>query len=83
MFIAGGMLSFFYVIYMYLFQFPITWLYVGLFGIVLDILFRFTRIFPSLDGYYHHVTYGWTAFWGFVPMVLVLGLFKIITTLKT
>ena len=70
--VAAGMMSMFYIIYLYLLKLPPVWYYLALYGIVLDLLFRLFRLFTSLDGYYKSLNYFWSAFWGAVPMVLPL-----------
>lgn len=77
-FIAGGMLTLFYIIYLYIFRLPVKWYYLGLYGILLDLLFRKCMLFPSLQGYYTYLNYFWSAFWGFIPMILPLFLCKMI-----
>jgi hypothetical protein len=72
LFIAGGMMALFYVIYLSIFNFPAVWYYLAIYGIVLDLLFRKLRIFPSLDGYYKALTYTESAFWGAVPLMMPL-----------
>lgn len=73
--IAGGMLGFFMILYTIVIrkrQKPLELLLcLGLYGIVLDFIFRQTRIFPSLDGYYKHLNYFWSAVWGAIPMMLI------------
>jgi hypothetical protein len=70
LFIAGGMMTIFYVIYIYFLRLPLTWYYLALYGIILDYIFRKLEIFPSLDGYYKALNYFWSAFWGAVPLLL-------------
>ena len=70
--VAAGMMSMFYIIYLYLLKLPPVWYYLALYGIILDLLFRLFRLFTSLDGYYKSLNYFWSAFWGAVPMVLPL-----------
>jgi uncharacterized membrane protein YvlD (DUF360 family) len=72
MFIAGGMLSLFYIIYLVFLRLPVKWYYLAIYGIVLDLIFRITMWFPSLKGYYRHMNYFWSALWGAIPMVLPL-----------
>ncbi len=74
LFIAGGMLTFFYIIYIYLIPMPLTLVNLAIYGVILDLIFRLTRLFPSLDGYYHHLNYLWSAVWGAIPMMLPLFL---------
>lgn len=70
LFVAAGMMGLFYVMYQYLFGLPYTALGLSIFGIVLDLIFRYTRLFPSLDGYYRSLNHFWSAFWAVVPMLL-------------
>ncbi len=74
LFIAGGMMTLFYIIYLILLGLPPLWYYLAIYGILLDLFFRETMIFPSLQGYYDHLNYFWSAFWGAVPMILPLGM---------
>ena len=77
LFIAGGMMAFFFMIYLYIFKLPPNYLYLAIFGIILDLLFRQFRIFPSLDGYYSYLNYFWSGFWQAFSMVLPLFFFKL------
>lgn len=72
LFIAGGMMAIFYIIYLYIFQIKVSWIYLAIYGIVLDLIFRKTMLFQSLQGYYSHLNYVESAFWGAVPMILPL-----------
>ena len=45
---------------------------IALYGIVLDLIFRKTMVFKSLDGYYNHLNYFWSGVWGAIPLVLPL-----------
>ena len=74
LFIAGGMVTIFYVIYISLLRLPPKWYYLSIYGIILDYIFRITMLFPSLDGYYKSLNYFWSAFWGAVPMLIPLGI---------
>jgi len=70
--VAAGMMSIFYIIYLYILRLPPVWYYLAIYGIVLDFIFRKLRLFQSLDGYYKALNYFWSAFWGAVPMVMPL-----------
>ena len=37
------------------------------------------RLFQSLDEYYKHMNYFWSAFWGVIPMIIPLIIFKLIS----
>jgi len=85
MFIAGGMLAGFYMIYIYILGLPIHThthiYYIGIYGIIIDYIFRKFMIFSSLKGYYAYMNYYWSAFWIFVPMILPIGLYKLLRML--
>ena len=72
LFIAGGMMTLFYVIYLFILNLPALWYYLVIYGILLDFIFRKTMLFPSLVGYYNNLNYFWSAFWGAIPMILPL-----------
>lgn len=72
--IAAGMLSVFFVFYS-LFL-PYNYLYLAVYGVLLDLVFRKTMVFSSLKGYYANISYFWSAFWGAIPMMVPLFLFQ-------
>jgi hypothetical protein len=76
-FIAGGMMSIFYVIY-YLSQTPISYTNLAIYGILLDFIFRKTMLFASLKEYYQHLNYFWSAVWGAIPMIIPLFIFNLL-----
>jgi hypothetical protein len=78
MFIAGGMLVFFNILYINLIKLPLTVFNLALYGVILDLIFRLTMLFPSLHGYYQHLNYFWSAFWGAIPMILPLILTQVL-----
>jgi len=75
-FIAGGMMTVFYIIYLYFLSFPINYVYLAIYGIILDFIFRKTEIFPSLRGYYGYFNYFWSAVWGAIPLMLPLIIYR-------
>lgn len=77
MFIAGGMIVGFYIPYL-LSDAPLKIQYLGLYGLLLDLLFRYTRLFPSLDGYYSHFSILLSGIWGAIPMCLPIVIEKLI-----
>jgi hypothetical protein len=83
MFIASGMMTLFYVLYLVVFGFPAKWYYLAIYGIILDWIFRVTMLFPSLTGYYTQLNYFWSAFWGAVPMLMPYGIMKIMDYIST
>lgn len=82
MFTAAGMMSLFYVGYMYLVPLPVTYLYLAIYGIVIDLAFRRLMIFPSLEGYYRYFGYAGSAFWIAVPMMIPLLVFDVAKKVK-
>ena len=74
--IASGMMTLFYIIYIYILRLPLNYLYLAIYGIILDYIFRKTMFFDSLRGYYKALNYFWSAFWGAVPMILPLFFYK-------
>ena len=83
MFIASGMMTMFYVLYLVVFGFPAKWYYLGIYGIILDLIFRKTMLFSSLKGYYQQLNYFWSAFWGAVPMIMPLGIIYLLDYMDT
>jgi hypothetical protein len=77
-FIAMGMLTVFYIIYLLILRLPTTWYYIALYAVILDLLFRLTMCFPSLQGYYNHLNYFWSFFWAIIPMLLPFWIYKIL-----
>jgi preprotein translocase subunit SecG len=69
--IAGGMMAFFYAIYILL-NLPVNFICLAIYGIALDLIFRETMIFSSLTGYYKYFGYFWSAVWGAIPLMLPL-----------
>ena len=80
LFIAIGIMTLFYVVFFALFnqfhRFNLRdgWktiiVYLAIYGVVLDLVFRLTKVFASLEGYYAHLNYFESALWGAIPMVL-------------
>jgi len=89
LFIAGGMLTFFMIIYLYIFRMPLqrrsytSYLYLSIYGILLDLFFRETMIFSSLQGYYDNLNYFESAVWGAIPMMLPLAVLDLFGYFKT
>jgi hypothetical protein len=76
LFVAAGMMTLFYVLYWFT-ALPWTYLYLAIYGVILDLLFRYGRIFPSLDGYYNALSIVESALWGAIPMMLPLFFYSI------
>ena len=68
-FIAGGMMAMFYMVYIYVLRLPITVLNLAIYGVVWDLVFRMFKTFGSLEGYYKHLNYFFSGLWGAIPMV--------------
>jgi hypothetical protein len=75
LFIAGGMMTIFYVIFIQL-GYQLNYKNLAIYGIILDFIFRKLVIFPSLKGYYESLNYFWSAFWGAVPLMMPLFVLK-------
>jgi hypothetical protein len=72
MFIAGGLLTFFYIVIIQL-KIPMTYTNLAIYGIIMDLLFRKLNIFPSLSVYYQTHNYFQTGvLGGAIPMMLPL-----------
>lgn len=81
-FIAGGMLGLFYIIYGVLnalIGLPFNIITMAIYGVLLDLLFRLTGIFPSLKGYYANLNYFWSAVWGALPMMIPVIIYQLAT----
>jgi uncharacterized membrane protein YvlD (DUF360 family) len=74
--IAAGMMTIFYAIYIVILNLPLKWYYLVIYGVVLDLIFRVAMLYPSLKGYYEHLNYFWSAFWGAIPMLLPFWLYN-------
>lgn len=79
--VAAGMMALFFVIWVGILApvlrvQPDNLVAVAVYGVILDLLFRKFRIFPSLDGYYKSLNYFWSGFWGAVPMIIPVVLSK-------
>ena len=72
LFIAGGMMTLFYVIYLKVLRLPVNYTNLAVYGVVLDLIFRKLMIFPSLSGYYTNLNYFESGLWGAIPMILPL-----------
>ena len=78
-FIAAGMMTLFYIIYFVILKIPLHFEYLIIYGIVLDLIFRYTMVFPSLKDYYYNLNIFESGLWGAIPMVLpalIMYLFK-------
>jgi hypothetical protein len=80
--IATGMMTLFYILYFVVLKLPADWRYLAVYGIILDLIFRETMVFPSLKDYYHHLNYFWSGVWGAIPMVLPLVMVKLFVDKK-
>lgn len=79
--VAAGMMALFFVIWVGILApvlrvAPDNIVAVAVYGVILDLLFRKFRIFPSLDGYYASLNYFWSGFWAALPMIIPVVLSK-------
>jgi hypothetical protein len=77
LFIASGM-SIFYVFYLYVLRLPLNYVYLAIYGIIVDLIFRKFMIFKSLEPYYKSLNYFWSAFWMAIPMMLPFFIYNIL-----
>jgi len=68
--IASGIMTLFYIFYIYVLRLPLNYVYLAIYGIIVDYIFRKLIIFKSLDGYYKTLNYFWSAFWMAIPMMM-------------
>ena len=78
LFVAGGMMSLFYVLYIHVLKLPFSYQGLAVYGILLDLLFRKLEIFQSLSGYYSHLNYFESGLWGAIPMILPYFIFSVL-----
>jgi hypothetical protein len=76
LFIAAGMSGIFYIVYLYLLKLPVVWPYLALYGILIDLVFRRSALFPGLHNYYQKVNYVSSGFFAATSMVLPLFIAK-------
>jgi hypothetical protein len=77
-FIASGMMGFFTLLYK-LSGLPVNHLNLFIYGVILDIIFRFGGIMRSLnDTYYKHITLLNSMIWGGLPFNMALMTFTIL-----
>ena len=76
--IASGMMTLFYIFYLYVLRLPLNYTYLAIYGIILDYIFRKTMVFKSLQGYYKALNYFWSAFWGAIPMILPFFIYSVL-----
>jgi len=79
LFIAAGMMGFFYVLYK-LTKLPLKLPYIVIYAILLDLLFRFMaeklNLFQSLKGYYKSLNYFYSISWAIIPMLIPYFLYR-------
>ena len=81
--IAGGMMTLFYIIILpVLSKLTIKQaiIFLAMYGVVLDLLFRELMIFKTLHEYYRYFNYFWSAVWGAIPLILPYLINVLITT---
>lgn len=78
LYIAAGMMTLFYIIFLKVLHLKPTYLNLAIYGIVVDIIFRKLRIFESLDGYYSFLNYFWSGWWEVFSMCLPLLVYQLV-----
>jgi hypothetical protein len=77
LFTAAGLMGIVYIVYIYMLRLPLNPVYLVLYGIVLDVIFRIFNIFPSLSEYHEHQNYFNSIFWGTtIPLLIPYYLSK-------
>ena len=76
--IASGMMTLFYIFYLHVLRLPLNYIYLAIYGIILDFIFRKTMVFKSLDGYYKALNYFWSAVWGAIPMIIPFFIYNML-----
>jgi preprotein translocase subunit SecG len=69
LFVAAGMMSLFYALFI-MSGIKMTLRNLAVYGVLLDLLFRKTMLFSSLEGYYEYFNYFWSAVWGAIPLMI-------------
>lgn len=77
MFIASGIMGFFYTLYAFT-GLPFRLQYLSIYGIILDLIFRYGKIFPSLHGYYQNSIPATAIIGAVIPFILPLLILKLI-----
>jgi hypothetical protein len=75
LFIAAGMMTLFYSIFILL-KIPLTYVNLAIYGVIIDLLFRKLMIFKSLKGYYSYFSYFGSALWIIIPMFIPFFIYK-------
>lgn len=69
--IATGMMAILQMFYLYVLCLPLNYVYLAIYGVVVDIFFRTTMVFSSLDEYYKVLDYPFTTtIGGALPAIL-------------
>jgi hypothetical protein len=69
--IATGMMAVLQMFYLYVLCLPLNYVYLAIYGVVVDIFFRTTMVFSSLDEYYKVLDYPFTTtIGGALPAIL-------------
>ena len=77
LFIAGGIVALSYIIYLLVLNLPLTYLNLFIYGFIIDLIFRYTHIFPSLDeSYYKYPVLQTAIIGGSIPAMLPYFIYK-------
>lgn len=81
LFIAAGIMSFFYSLYA-ISGLPFKIEYLAVYSVILDLLFRYLRIFPSLNKFYQNSIPSTLIFGAIIPFVLPIIILKVLNKYK-
>jgi hypothetical protein len=76
LFLASGLMTVFFIVYQLFF--PVDYVYLILFGVGTDLLWRWGNLFPSLEGYYKYYSVFETCVYMAASMVLPVYLSTLI-----
>lgn len=77
LFTAAAIVALAYILYIYVLKLPLTYTNLFVYGFILDLIFRYTHFFPSLNEYYDSVSILKTSIiGGSIPAILPLLIYK-------
>ena len=77
--IATGMMAILQMFYLYVLCLPLNYVYLAIYGVVVDIIFRTTMVFSSLDEYYKVLDYPFTTtVGGALPAILPFFIYNML-----
>jgi hypothetical protein len=81
--IATGMMAILQMFYLYVLCLPLNYVYLAIYGVVVDIVFRTTMVFSSLDEYYKVLDYPFTTtVGGALPAILPFFIYNMLNKIQ-